>query len=90
MNPANSRTPIGKHVITSLGKRGVIWVSGQGIAKHVPAISIRKEYLNANGAGDTLMASLASHIIKKGCLDLSAIEDGVRAAADHIIAKHHN
>ena len=87
MRPENSTTNIGKHVITSMGKRGVMWVSNDGIALHVPAVKIRSDSINTNGAGDALIATIASHIHRYGKLDLNAIEDGVQAAADHIISK---
>jgi pseudouridine-5'-phosphate glycosidase/pseudouridine kinase len=84
MQPENSTTHLGKHVLTSLGSRGVIWVSSEGV-HHVPAIDIKKKNINSNGAGDALMASIAASILSNNFLNLQYVEAAVKDAADHIL-----
>lgn len=84
MLPGHSPTKLGKHVVTSLGDRGVIWVSSAGVV-HVPAPKLSLPKLNTNGAGDVLMSGLAAHVSSKGMLDLSAVKASIQLATEHII-----
>lgn len=84
MLPGHASTPVGKHVVTSLGERGIVWVSSAGVA-HVPSPKLGLPSLNSNGAGDVVMSGLAAHVSSGGTLNLSAIKASIQLATQHII-----
>jgi len=86
MRPDRSHASVGKHVVCSLGSRGIVWASAGGVA-HVPASELRLPSLNTNGAGDALMSGLAAHVSGGGIIDLSALKASVQLAAQHILAQ---
>ena len=76
-----------KHVLASLGSRGVLWISDGGV-ELVPALPVEVEggnQFNTNGCGDALMAGVVAGSIRRGGVDVEVVREGVKEAYLHIM-----
>jgi len=90
MRPELCAASCGKHVVCSLGSRGVVWASSAGVT-HVPTATLSLPSLNTNGAGDVLMSGLVAHVSagrgRGGMIDLDALKASTQLATQHILTQ---
>jgi len=78
----------GKHVITSMGDRGAVWINSFGNIQHIPCAKTAlssKKLVNSNGAGDAFYAAVIANAIERGTIDEDILKFGVDAARKHIM-----
>jgi pseudouridylate synthase / pseudouridine kinase len=83
---------IGRHVITSIGHRGVVWISNTGDSFHISSNKHKEDVssqvmINSNGAGDVFCAALISEYLKEESLCENTILHCVNQAFDHVHGK---